>query len=112
MAFEYKNNEISMQVELKRFNDAEEQAANLLRNRDQSTTGSAKGFMLASLTFLEKNKVLFPDTYERAKKLCENSGCTETGHSSGYSESDNYQRAYEGASAMHYLIRGIIRSGK
>ncbi len=107
IAFEYKNDRTAIKAELDRLKNAETQAKALLSTWDQSTAGSGKGNMLASLTFLEKNREFFPDTYERAKKLCESAGCTETGYSSGYSHKDNYNRTYEGASAMQYLIKGI-----
>ncbi len=108
IAFEYKNDRLIEQLELQRFKDIEQQANLLLRNRDQSTSGAAKGFMLASLTFLEKNKDFFPDTYERAKKLCDNAGCIETGYNSNGSQPQHFDKMYEGATAMRYLIKGII----
>lgn len=112
IAFEYKNDRAIAQLELQRFNDVERQAELLLRTRDQTTSGSAKGFMLASLTFLEKNKDLFPDTYDRAKKLCENAGCTDSGYTSNNSQPRHFDKMYEGATAMHYLIKGIMPINK
>lgn len=34
------------------------------------------GYVHAALAFLEKNKELYPDTYERAKDMCKQSDCT------------------------------------
>ncbi len=107
IAFEYKNDRTTAQLEIERYKSVEKQAGLLLRTRDQTTSGSAKGFMLASLTFLEKNKDIFPDTYERAKQLCENAGCTDTGYTSSNSQPQHFNKMYEGATAMHYLIKGI-----
>jgi hypothetical protein len=103
IAFEYKNERTIAQMELNRMKDIEQQAHILLSSRDQSTSGSAKGFMLASLTFLEKNKDLFPETYIRAKSLCQNAGFLSDG-----TQSNHYNKMYEGATAMHYLIKGVI----
>lgn len=38
------------------------------------------GFVQATLAFLEKNKDLYPDTYERALKMCSNYKCNEPGN--------------------------------
>jgi len=108
IAFEYKNDRVIVELELDRFKNVEMQAKQLLKTRDQTTAGAAKGFMLASLTFLEKNRELFPDTYERAKQLCEKAGCTDTGYTSNNSQPRHFDKMYEGATAMHYLIRGIM----
>ncbi|WP_418114424.1 hypothetical protein RJD40_19350 [Vibrio scophthalmi] len=108
LAFEYKNDRTIAETELRRFEALEIQATQLLETRDQTTSGSAKGFMLASLTFLEKNRDLFPDTYERAKQLCENAGCTDTGYESNGSQPRHFDKMYEGATAMHYLIKGVM----
>lgn len=57
-----------------------------------------EGFIQASLAFLEKNKDLYPDSYERAKLICQKNNCTPTHFST---ETSHIASSFEG------LIKGI-----
>jgi hypothetical protein len=70
---------------------------------------SELGYIQAALAFLEANKNLYPDTYARAQKMCEQYDCYGMGGNSlqhGYSTIDL-------ASAMDGMLRGIsaVESG-
>jgi hypothetical protein len=65
---------------------------------ESSATNDPRGFMLASLALLERNKEQFPEMYASAKQLCVEAGLT--GKSASIS-------AAEGSSAMYSLLRGI-----
>ncbi|OOO26361.1 hypothetical protein BS627_04740 [Agrobacterium salinitolerans] len=58
---------------LTRIEEVSRVADQMVKERQVNYTHRA--FVLASLSFLEKNKDLFPDTYDRAKKLCETFRC-------------------------------------
>ena len=85
----------------------ENQAAALLKTADLSSSASSRGFILASLSFLEKHKDRLPDTYNRAVKLSENSGVLVN------RQDDGMARLYQGwsmeetAGAMQQLLSGI-----
>jgi len=57
-----------------------------------------RGFILASLSFLEKNKDLFPDSYTRAIQLCEKFRCDDP---------DSDFELVEAAFSFAGLVRGI-----
>jgi hypothetical protein len=63
--------------------------------------------MLAGLSFLEKYKTRFPETYARALKVCETSEIYKPTQSTGMSHFVNLQN---GSSAMYYLLQGIAAS--
>ena len=85
----------------------ENQAAALLKTADLRNSASSRGFILASLSFLEKHKDRLPDTYNRAVKLSENSGVLVN------RQDDGMARLYQGwsmeetAGAMKQLLSGI-----
>ena len=56
------------------------------------------GFVQATLAFLEKNKDLYPDTYERALDMCRNYKCNEPGN-----QLDMVELSY----AMSGLLKGL-----
>ena len=106
---DYQRNVKESLSELERIKRIETQAEALLKPRDLSTEGLKVGYMLAALAFLEKNKALYPDTYERAKKVCESASCTEV--TSGVGTMDHFARLQQGASAMHALLEGVSKLG-
>lgn len=69
------------------------------------------GFMLASLSFLEKFKDRLPDTYARAVKLCENSGCLESGYGKDANSYTHFLSMQEASGAMEYLLKGLAAGG-
>jgi len=110
IAFEYRSESRDVELRLERFEKVEKQAEILLRLKPvhKDDAGFSQGFMLAALTFLEKNKDLFPETYERAKLLCKSHACTATGYYNGKSHAMHFNAMSAGARAMRTLIKGII----
>jgi len=97
--------------ELARMKKIEQQAQFLVSDVDLSTAGNMQGYMQACLAFLEKNKSLYPETYERTKKLCENSGCNNSGYSENNDSTVHFLKMQQGSSAMRMLIRGVSTLG-
>lgn len=108
IAFEYRSDSRDIESRLQRFENIEKQAGILLKSKSTINTGSSQGFMLGGLTFLEKNKDLFPDTYERAKLLFKSHACTATGYHDGKSDAMHFNAMNAGANTMYTLIQGIV----
>jgi hypothetical protein len=87
----------------------EKEAQAILDSSDRSSAGSMDGFMLASLSFLEKYKSQLPDTYARAEKVAEASGLYASGGSDS-NEIDHFANLQQGSSAMYYLLTGVAAS--
>ena len=101
---------VAAQQQLAAMQKIERQAKQIIDSSDRTTDGSMKGFMLASLSFLEKNKNRFPDTYARAVRVAEQSGLYDADdHVSSMVPSFKLQ---DGSSAMYYLLQGIASSDK
>ena len=69
---------------------------------------SETGFTQAALAFLEKNRDLYPDTYARAQKLCEQNNCFAAKY--GGKDTSSLDHAYnqiDVASALEGILRGI-----
>ena len=105
-AVAYRNELEASRRQVEEINRIEREAQAILNSSDRSTRGSMTGFMLASLSFLEKYKIRFPDTYERATKVAEGSGIY-AGDRNDISHFDDLQ---QGASAMYFLLAGIAAS--
>lgn len=88
--------------ELSEIKRVERQAAALSDPWDFSTPGMQLGYSLSVLAFLEKNKALYPETYDRAKTVCENLGCYSSKQADGYGPG-----LRDAATAMRELVRGI-----
>ncbi|WP_054888531.1 MULTISPECIES: hypothetical protein [unclassified Pseudomonas] len=94
-------------AKLSAYTDQEKQAQKILQSADLSSDGSTRGFILASLSFLEKNKDSFPDTYASAKQLAVASEVFIS------KQDDGMDRLYQGwrlrdvGSAMKALLVGI-----
>lgn len=97
--------------ELDRIKRIESQADALLKPRDLSTSGNKAGYALAVLAFLEKNKKLYPDTYERAEALSKNAGCTKAERQSGNDAMDHFSRMQDVSAAMKVLLQGVSTLG-
>ncbi len=76
------------------------QANSLIQKRGTSFTDN--GFVLAALAFLEAHEQEYPDSYERAKAICENYGCTKP-----LPDLRDSYNAIDAASAMSALLGGI-----
>jgi hypothetical protein len=73
---------------------------------------SDRGFMLAGLTFFEKYKEKFPDTYTRAKAFSEASGVLlPMPAAQSLAEHEQARRFDEGARAMRALLEGVASGG-
>jgi len=69
-----------------------------------------EGFVQAALAFLEKNKVLCPDSYMRGQELCRLNNCL--GPQYGGQSSSSLDHAYNQgnvASTLKGLVRGISK---
>lgn len=62
---------------LKRVNDIARSADFLVANKQMEFT--ARGYVEAVLSFLEKNKDIYPDTYARAVAACQHYKCDQPG---------------------------------
>jgi hypothetical protein len=79
------------------------QANHLREYRDESKHSSNpdeqdRGFILATLTFFEKYRSRFPDTYERAKQLSDKTGVLNT---------DSNYYLHEVADTFDALLHGV-----
>lgn len=73
---------------------------------------SDRGFILAGLTFFEKNKDRFPDTYARAQLFSEQAGVLQPSNVGSNSERLDRERSLsDGARAMRALLDGIASGG-
>ncbi len=97
----------SYQNQLSEVRKVEVHARKLIESSDLTTDGSRRGFMLASLAFLEKYKERFPETFSRAKALCDNVGVTESKQQDGVERLHQTWRLEDGSTAMKYLITGL-----
>ncbi|WP_417448082.1 hypothetical protein [Idiomarina abyssalis] len=96
---------VSYKSELDRINSAERAAKALIEDRRMNFTD--EGFNMAALSFLEKYKDLYPDSYQRASKLCENNGCLNNQHAE---EANSLNHAYSQinvSSALEGMLKGI-----
>ncbi len=85
---------------LARVQNIEATAKELSENMNRYTS---LGYIHASLAFLEKHKELYPDTYARAKAMCEQSDCT------GSSQNIDHKYSIIDVSfAFSGMLRGIM----
>jgi hypothetical protein len=88
-----------------RVHRVERVAASLVEDRRRF---SEVGFTQAALAFLEKNRDLYPDTYARAQKICEQNNCFGAQHGGKTKSSlDHVFNQIDVASAMEGILRGI-----
>lgn len=97
-----------------------EHQARKLANSQQLPDGSGagnpyvsdRGFILASLTFIEKYKERFPDTYARAKQFSEHAGVLEPASAGTLADQSAREKNLDdGARAMRALLEGIASGG-
>ena len=83
------------------------------RKTDDYDSGvSDRGFMLAALTFFEKYRQRFPETYERAKTFSEASGVLQPAATETQSAlSAQEKKLADGAKAMRALLEGVASGG-
>lgn len=102
--------------ELTRIENQAKKLAQSQQTPDGSGAGniyvSDRGFMLAALTFFEKNKDRFPETYARAKLFSEQAGVLQPAAAGSITEqSDRAKNLDDGAKAMRALLDGIASGG-
>ena len=91
---------VTYQAKLDRIASVERAASQMISNRRIEYTNL--GFIQASLAFLEKNRDLYPDTYQRALTMCAQFRCDYP-----YADIDNISMA----SGMEGLLKGIAVIG-
>jgi hypothetical protein len=96
---------VSYKSELDRINSAERAAKALIKDRRMNFTD--EGFNMAALSFLEKYKDLYPDSYQRASKLCENNGCLSNQHAEGPDSLNHAYSQINVSSALEGMLKGI-----
>lgn len=64
---------INQNFKLSQIRDIQQDAAEMVEHHRMDYTD--RGFVQATLAFLEKHRAVFPETYERAKSMCEERGC-------------------------------------
>ncbi|EPW6634160.1 hypothetical protein ACWOKN_004405, partial [Vibrio vulnificus] len=93
--------------ELEQIKSIEAQADALLVERDLSTAGLKAGYSLSVLTFFEKHRSLYPDSYKRAVSLCESAGCTDVSGTLDNDSINNFSKLQHVSRAMRELVRGV-----
>ena len=96
---------VSYKSELDRIKSAERAAKALIKDRRMNFTDD--GFNMAALSFLEKYKDLYPDSYQRASQLCENNGCLKNMHAEGSNSLNHAYSQINVSSALEGMLKGI-----
>nr|WP_319566066.1 hypothetical protein [uncultured Rhodoferax sp.] len=115
VGFTYYQSEVTelrkIEVQARKLADSQRKP-NMSDNEPDPPGISDRGFMLAALTFFEKYREKFPDTYLRAKAFSEASGVLipVTTIFSSEEEAQN-KRLRDGASAMRALLEGVASGG-
>lgn len=115
VGFTYYQSEVGelRKIEVQARKLADSQKRHTFSDNDPEPAGvSDRGFMLAALSFLEKYKDRFPDTYARAKAFSEASGVLEpVPMNNSLAESAQVKRLDDGAKAMRALLEGVASGG-
>jgi len=98
---------LSLQAKLDHIARVERAAQEIINNRRMHYTEG--GFIQAGLSFLERHRKDFPETYERAKQLCEAHDCigTQYGKKDGVEGLRHSWGLIELASVMEGILRGL-----
>lgn len=96
---------VSYKSELNRIHSAERAAKALIKDRRMNFTD--EGFNMAALSFLEKYKDLYPDSYLRASELCKNNGCLLNQHAEGTNSLNHAYSQINVSSALEGMLKGI-----
>ena len=115
VGFTYYQSEVSelRKIEIQARKLADSQKVSTRSDNDPDHPGvSDRGFMLATLTFFEKYKDRFPDTYLRAKTFAETSGVLQPVPTTYVTEEQaHYKRLADGAHAMRAILEGVASGG-
>lgn len=101
----HENEQLQEQIEL--ITSIEYGAAAVLKNSPRSSDGERRGFIFASLAFLERHKEEVPDSYDLAKKFALASGVVENKQESGTERLYQGWKLTDAANAMHSLLKGL-----
>ena len=103
------------QGQLSELTRIETQAKKLVNSRHEGAPYSHsndRGFILAALTFFEKYRERFPETYQRAKLFSENAGVLMPITQGSYSDQSVREKNLgDGADAMESLLVGVASGG-
>jgi hypothetical protein len=100
----------ALEEQINKLTNIQFQAANILTHTPRSNAGEKRGFMFASLSFLESHKKEMPDTYELARKFALSSGVIENKQEDGVQRLHQGWALNDGADAMESLLHGIAGS--
>ncbi|MBU3823234.1 MAG: hypothetical protein H9917_00195 [Candidatus Oceanisphaera merdipullorum] len=100
----------ALESQITRLTSIQFQAANILKHTPKSDNGERRGFMFASLSFLESHKAEMPDTYEMARQFSLASGALENQQEDGMLRLYQGWALIDGANAMESLLQGIAGS--
>jgi hypothetical protein len=98
---------IAHQSRITELTSVEHEARVLFESADLSSDGSTRGFILASLSFMEKHKARFPDTYEHAKQLAVNSGVLASKQEMATERLYQSWKLADVGAAMRSLLQGL-----
>ena len=100
-----KNKDLEAKIEL--ITSIEYRASQVLKNTERSSEGEKRGFIFATLTFLERNKDAVPDTYSLARQFAVASGLVENVQDSGVERLYQTWRLKDASDAMESLLNGL-----
>lgn len=85
-------------------------AAKILQHTPRSDEAERRGFMFASLSFLEAHKAEMPDTYNMAREFAKSSGILANEQDDGMKRLYQSWALRDSADAMASLLKGIAGS--
>lgn len=103
-----KNRELQAQLDL--ITTIEYRAAQVLKNTPRSSDGEKRGFVFASLAFLERNKDTVPDAYSLAREYAVASGLLTNDQEDGVKRTQQSWRLRDASDAMESLLNGLSAS--
>lgn len=100
----------SLKLKIGELTSIQYQAAAVLKHTPKTFEGEKRGFMFASLAFLETHRKEIPDTYEMAKQFAVSSGVLQNEQSDGMKRLYQGWALSDGANAMESLLLGLAGS--
>ena len=102
---------LSYRSQLNETKQIEHEAQRLVATADFSSDGKQRGFMIATIAFLEKYRTRFPETLRLALALCSNVGVTTSNQDDSLQRLHQSWRLSDGADAMKQLLSGVAGGG-
>ncbi len=100
----------ALEEQINKLTNIQFQAANILTHTPRMNEGEKRGFMFASLSFLESHRKEMPDTYDLARQFALSSGVLENRQQDGVQRLHQGWALNDGAEAMESLLHGIAGS--